>query len=76
MPISRKDAALNSLVNFSNLNEEKKDEEEGQGEDYKPLVIDPTKAGQGSGFVPAPIPATDPNAAPLAAIEQAEVPKS
>lgn len=40
MPISRKDAALNSLVNFENLKVEKKKGEEGE-KDYKPVFIKP-----------------------------------
>ena len=76
MPISRKDAALNSLVNFSNLAEDKKKEEDAKAAaDYKPLVIDPKQAA-GSGFVPGQMPTADPLGAPVAAIEQAQLPKS
>jgi len=56
MPISRKDAALNSLVNFENLKVEKKNENEGEAPDYKPLIIKPGVAAT-SGFIPQPLPA-------------------
>jgi len=42
LPISRKDAALNALVNFDNLKEEKKTDEKKE-DDYKPLFIKPVE---------------------------------
>ena len=59
MPISRKDAALNSLVNFENLKEEKKKDEDGEKE-YKPLFIKPGEETASGGFVPqAAMPTSD-----------------
>lgn len=52
MPISKKDKALNSLVNFGDLNKDKKtEEEENQEEVAKPVYIKPTESAK-AGFVP------------------------
>ena len=52
MPISRKDKALNSLVNFGNL---ASDKQEGEEEKEKPIYIKPTDQAP-SGFVPQAAP--------------------
>ena len=52
MPISRKDTALNSLVNFANLGS---DNQEGEEEKEKPIYIKPTDQAA-SGFIPQAAP--------------------
>ena len=43
LPISRKDAALNSLVNFADLNTAKQNSEDNDSEPVdKPVYIDPS----------------------------------
>ena len=50
LPISRKDEALNSLVNFDNLNAVKKSNDEEEKTEDKPIYIKPDE--NQTGFVP------------------------
>lgn len=53
LPISRKDAKLNSLVNFENLNKVKEVEKQVKEPEHKPVYIDPSKTkAAASDFVP------------------------
>ena len=52
LPISRKDTALNSLVNFANLGSEK---QEGEEEKEKPIYIKPSDQAP-TGFIPQATP--------------------
>ena len=70
MAISRKDAALNSLVNFGNLNSTGKEEPGQISAAAKPVYIE-TKQAAG-GFVPNPATATI--NAPSLAIENSSAP--
>ena len=52
LPISRKDAALNSLVNFENLNKAKESEDKEKDAAEKPVYIDPSKSKAATDFEP------------------------